>query len=169
MGVVYTRGAVAEAPGYSLLAQAITLQPVTRLSHDAIAALIPHHGAMCLLEEVLSWDAREITCRASNHRNPGNPLREHDVLHAICGVEYAAQAMAVHGALVHGSAMRRGVLASVREVSMRVQRLDDIAEDLVVTARTLLGDEAHLLYEFTIAAGEREILQGRAAVVLLER
>jgi predicted hotdog family 3-hydroxylacyl-ACP dehydratase len=169
MGVVYTRAAYAEAPGYSLLAKAITLKSVKRLSHDAIAALIPHHGAMCLLEEVLSWDAREITCRASNHRNPANPLRENDVLHAICGVEYAAQAMAVHGALVHGSAMRRGVLASVREVAMRVKRLDDISEDLVVTARTLLGDEAHLLYEFTIAAGAREILQGRAAVVLFER
>jgi predicted hotdog family 3-hydroxylacyl-ACP dehydratase len=152
-----------------LVGESITLKPVTRLSHDEIAALIPHHGAMCLLEEVLSWDAREITCRASNHRNPANPLREHDVLHAICGVEYAAQAMAVHGALVHGSAMRRGVLASVREVTMRVQRLDDISEDLVVSARALLGDDAHLLYEFTIAASEREILEGRAAVVLLER
>ena len=39
------------------------------LSRDAIAALIPHQGAMCLLDEVLSADDDGIVCRAVSHRD----------------------------------------------------------------------------------------------------
>ena len=38
--------------------------------------------------------------RASSHRAADNPLRAHGRLGAACGIEYAAQAMAVHGALL---------------------------------------------------------------------
>ena len=54
--------------------------------------------------EVLSWDATRIRCRSATHRSPDNPLRLHGRLGAACGIEYAAQAMAVHGALVAASA-----------------------------------------------------------------
>ena len=59
---------------------------------------------MCLLDEVLTWDATQIRCRSATHRVPDNPLRAHGRLGAVCGIEYAAQAMAVHGALVGSSA-----------------------------------------------------------------
>lgn len=37
-----------------------------------IEALIPHKHAMCLWDEVSSWDAQRIHLRASNHRDlPG--------------------------------------------------------------------------------------------------
>ena len=64
-----------------------------------IAALIPHAGAMCLLDAVLSWDRTSIACTASSHRAIDNPLAAEGRLDAVCGVEYAAQAMAVHGGL----------------------------------------------------------------------
>ena len=52
----------------------------------------------------------------------GNPLRAHDRLSAACGIEYAAQAMAVHGALCAGldgqQTPRNGLLASVRGVDL---------------------------------------------------
>lgn len=67
------------------------------LDRAAIAALIPHDGAMCLLDGVLAWDRTSITCAASSHRAPGNPLAAGCRLDVVCGVEYAAQAMAVHG------------------------------------------------------------------------
>ena len=121
---------------------------------------------MCLLEEVLSCDDERIACRAVSHRDAANPLRESGELHAVCGVEYAAQAMAIHGALCGGCDVAPGVLAGVREVHLAVERLDDVHEDLVVTARRLVGDRTRLLYEFTIAAGAREIVRGRATVIL---
>jgi predicted hotdog family 3-hydroxylacyl-ACP dehydratase len=148
------------------------------LSRDGIAALIPHGGSMCMLHEVLSFDDDGIVCRAVNHRDSAHPLRDGGVLPAICGIEYAAQAMAVHGALVNRAASgvadsaagnaggRRGVLAAARNVTLNVERLDDIADDLIVSACKLVGQNGRLLYEFTLHAGGRELARGRAAVVL---
>ena len=64
---------------------------------------IPHKGSMCLLDGVTQWSEAEIVCHATSHRDPGNPLRsvDRDVngLGITAGIEYAAQAMAVHGAI----------------------------------------------------------------------
>ena len=74
---------------------------------------------MCLLEGVSSWDERSIRCIAVSHRDPGNPLAADGHLGAACGVEYAAQAMAVHGALLQPQpqgANAFGMLTSARAV-----------------------------------------------------
>lgn len=140
------------------------------LEREEIAALIPHEGAMCLLDAVISTDDDSIVCRAVGHRDAAHPLRDCGILPAICGIEYAAQAMAIHGALVDkaaGSALgRRGMLAAVRSVVLNVERLDDIADDLIVSARKLVAENGRLLYEFALHAGGRELARGRAAVVL---
>lgn len=67
-----------------------------------IAAHIPHQGSMCLLDAVREWSGEAITCTASSHTDPANPLRADGRLGAANGIEYAAQAMAIHGALLAG-------------------------------------------------------------------
>ena len=140
------------------------------LNRDAIAALIPHQGAMCLLEEVLSADEAGIVCRAVSHRDARHPLREDGTLPAVCGIEYGAQAMAIHGALMGKAAgdrqRRGGMLAAARDVVFHVDRLDDIGDDLVVSARKVVAEGGWLLYEFALHAGARELVRGRAAVSL---
>jgi predicted hotdog family 3-hydroxylacyl-ACP dehydratase len=137
-----------------------------------IARHIPHQGDMCLLDEVLTWNPVRVQCRSATHRDPTNPLRAHNRLAAVCGIEYAAQAMAVHGALIASritsptqSAMVAGYLASVRNVNLYADRLDDIEGDLVATAELVTGDEHTVLYDFTVSAGERVLLAGRATIV----
>jgi predicted hotdog family 3-hydroxylacyl-ACP dehydratase len=140
----------------------------TPLDRAWIESHIPHQGRMCLLDEVLSWDAVHIRCRATSHRLADNPLRAHGRLGAACGVEYAAQAMAVHGALMaHASGIqaRAGLLTSVRNLVLTVSRLDDLATDLIASAARLAGDEGSTLYEFTVSSGGRELLTGRAGIV----
>lgn len=139
-----------------------------RVSRDWIAAHIPHQGAMCLLEGVLEWDARRIVCHAVSHRDPANPLRIAGTLPAACGIEYGAQAMAVHGALLGaaGAPLARGVLASVRSVTLHAVRLDDVAGPLRVSAERLSGEGDHILYAFDIAGDAGPLLAGRAAVLL---
>ena len=135
--------------------------------HAWIAAHIPHHGSMCLLDHVVAHDAQQVRCIARSHRFPDNPLRAHGRLAAACGIEYAAQAMAVHGALLAtGAGPRPGFLASVRSVVLHVGRLDDIEQDLTVQALRVAGDSGTVLYDFTLHAGERLLLEGRAAIVL---
>jgi predicted hotdog family 3-hydroxylacyl-ACP dehydratase len=138
------------------------------LDHAWLLAHLPHQSSMCLLDAVSDWDAQRIRCRASSHRLADNPLRAHDRLGATCGIEYAAQAMAAHGALLAAadSAPRAGYLASVRGVDLQVARLDDIAADLNIEAERLSGDDNTILYCFRVSAAGRELLSGRATVVL---
>lgn len=124
---------------------------------------------MCLLDGVETWDERGIHCRAVSHRAADNPLRAHGRLGAACGIEYAAQAMAVHGALLapqDGAGARAGYLVSARGVQLHVARLDDIAADLLVEATCITRSENNILYRFSISAAGRPLLEGRAAVVL---
>ena len=139
------------------------------LDRAAIAARIPHQGSMCLLDAVLAWDSGQIHCRASSHRQPDNPLRAAARLGAACGIEYAAQAMAVHGALLapEGAPPRPGYLASVRSVQLAVDRLDDLPQDLDIDAERLSGDEHNILYHFRVEHAGDLLLSGRAAVMLV--
>ena len=138
------------------------------LDHAWLLAHLPHQGSMCLLDAVTDWDTQRIRCTASSHRDAANPLRAHDRLGAACGIEYAAQAMAAHGALLAGAdaAPRAGYLASVRSVELYVARLDDIVADLDIEAERLSGDGNTILYGFRVSAAGRELLSGRAAVIL---
>jgi predicted hotdog family 3-hydroxylacyl-ACP dehydratase len=151
------------------------------LNRAWIEARIPHQGRMCLLDEVLDWDAQHIRCRTATHRAPDNPLRSHGRLGIACGIEYAAQAMALHGALhgalaggaadgaldtIAGRSSRVGLLASVRDVRLMVLRLDDIESDLICEVTHLAGDSRTALYEFALRDRDRSLLSGRASVIL---
>jgi predicted hotdog family 3-hydroxylacyl-ACP dehydratase len=150
------------------------------LDRQWIEQHIPHKGRMCLLDEVLAWDAVRIRCRSATHRSADNPLRLHGRLGAACGIEYAAQAMAVHGALIAASAPLAstvatsvrgsigssvGYLASVRNVTLRVERLDDLEADLIAAAERVTGDGRTVLYEFSVTSGRQLLLSGRASIV----
>ena len=136
--------------------------------HAGIAARIPHQGSMCLLDAVVACSATAIDCRAISHRDPANPLRADGRLGAANGIEYAAQAMAVHGALLAGleAAPRQGYLTSVRSVRLLVERLEDLPQALDIHAERLSGDANHILYQFSLSHAGRLLLDGRAAVVL---
>ena len=148
------------------------------LSRDDIARRIPHQGSMCLLDTVTAWDDKHISCQASSHRAPEHPLRAHGRLGAACGIEYAAQAMAVHGALVaetlasdnsssaDSTPARAGYLASLRSVTLYVDRRDTVTGPLTVSAERMMGDANTVLYSFTVQAGAQTLLSGRAVVVL---
>ncbi len=139
-----------------------------KLDREAIARLVPHHGAMCLLGEVLEYDENAIACRATSHRDPANPLRTPAGLPAIMGVEYAAQGVAVHGALTeNSSSAKKGYLAALRDVVCSVERLDTQDDDLVVRTTRVAAESGRLLYDFRIEAGGRELLKGRLSVVLI--
>jgi predicted hotdog family 3-hydroxylacyl-ACP dehydratase len=123
---------------------------------------------MCLLDTVTEWSPQRIRCVSGSHRRPDNPLRADGRLGAVCGIEYAAQAMAIHGALLAAAAdqPRQGYLTSVRGVDLRVNRLDDIAADLDIAVERLSGNDNNILYRFEIGAAGRLLLGGRAAVIL---
>jgi predicted hotdog family 3-hydroxylacyl-ACP dehydratase len=141
------------------------------MTHDRewIAARIPHSGSMCLLDGVVEWDAQHVRCVATSHLLVDNPLRSKGRLASVCGIEYAAQAMAVHGALVGAEDAKRprvGMLTSVRGVRSYVDRLDTLDAPLDIEAERIGGDENTVLYRFNVRCGDVPVIEGRAAVML---
>lgn len=136
------------------------------LNPAGIAALVPHHGRMCLLDRALAWDPTSIACTTERHRDPANPLRRNGMLPAICGLEFGFQAMALHGALTSGAPQRRGFISSLREVVLGAARLDDIDGELRIEAVALVAEPGGSIYRFEISAAGRSLLGGQAAVIL---
>ena len=136
------------------------------LNHADIALLIPHGPSMCLLDRVIEWDERGIRCASVSHRDPDNPLREAGGLPVWAGIEYSAQAAAIHGALLVGSkAARSGVLGSLRDVRPGCTWLHGYPGELIFRATIVHGDPAGAIYRFDAHAGEELLLAGQFALM----
>ena len=136
------------------------------------STLIPHQGAMCLLDEVVEWSGHAIHARSASHRDPANPLRSDGRLRALHLCEYGAQAMAVHGGLVAraaGGKAEPGFLVSLRQVALVVDRIDDLPGAIDVHAERLLGGEGSWQYAFRVERAGVTIASGRAAVIAAQK
>lgn len=137
------------------------------IAHPPLADLLPHAGRMRLIERILACDDKRITCSTGSHRQADHPLAIDGVLSAVCGLEYGAQAMAIHGALGAGIRRpRRGYIAAARDLQWSVPRLDTLDADLLIEAEQELALGNQVSYRFAIRTDDREIMRGRAQVVL---
>jgi predicted hotdog family 3-hydroxylacyl-ACP dehydratase len=126
---------------------------------------------MCLIDTVQHWDDETIVCTSNTHQNQGNPLRNTQSLPISALIEYGAQAMAIHGALLEkkqGEAMQAGYLAALRNVEFFYQ--GDVAlitSALVVTANRKMASQGNMIYDFLIKANDKDLISGRATVVAI--
>jgi len=133
-----------------------------------IAQLIPHQGAMSLLERVRMWDATRIVALAGSHRAASHPLRHHGRLPAVHLCEYGAQAAALHGGLVAHAAGGRaapGYLVALREVNFARPYIHDLPGDLEIGAELLLQDGGSWQYRFTVEHAGEALADGRLAIM----
>ena len=131
---------------------------------------------MRLIDRVVSHDDTRIICQSDSHLAPDHPLAIDGVLSIACGLEYGAQAMAIHGALVGGnmpespgpleSAARHGYLVAAFDLTWSVARLDRCATPLTIDAVREFGSDNQVAYHFELSAAGESIMRGRAAVVL---
>ena len=135
-----------------------------KLDRAGIERRVPHAGAMCLLDAVTDWDAQRIECRAAAP-GAGHPLARGGIVPAVAAVEYAAQASAVHGALLDGvDAPRTGLLVKLGDVELHASALAADAGGLTVRAELLGRGATGCLYAFVVAAGLRPMANGRLMV-----
>ena len=129
------------------------------------AEFLPHAGAMVLLDRVVAWNDKEAVCATNGHLLTHHPLRLTGILPAVCGIEIALQAAAVHGALRGGSA-RRGYVAAVRGVSWTVERLDNPEfGELRASARLVSEESGGVIYDLELNAEDgRRLISGRAVI-----
>lgn len=139
------------------------------IERDELCRRIPHSGSMCLLDRVLKWDSKRIICEAVSHRDKGNPLSCDGALSSVIAIEYGAQAMAVHGSLLAENdeiAGQASYLAAVHDVEFKVSWLHDIDHPLTIRAERLIGDAKGMIYQFSLYALSRLLVQGRVTVMM---
>jgi predicted hotdog family 3-hydroxylacyl-ACP dehydratase len=141
---------------------------MTGADRALIAELIPHQGAMSLLEGIVSWNETSIVAISTTHRAQDHPLRSHGCLRAVHLCEYGAQAAALHGGLVAraaGSVAEPGYLVSLRDVTLGCQRIDELEQALQIRARLLLQDTASWQYGFEASHAGTTLASGRLAII----
>jgi predicted hotdog family 3-hydroxylacyl-ACP dehydratase len=141
---------------------------MSRLGRDRILGLIPHDGAMCLLDGVEDWNEAGIICLSARYAAADNPMRRADgTLGTATAIEIAAQAMALHGRLIapEEGPPRPGFLVALRNVRLRAATLPPDIGPLTVSARQIMGDARGATYGFIVMAAGDEWLNGRATVL----
>jgi predicted hotdog family 3-hydroxylacyl-ACP dehydratase len=147
------------------------------IAKELLRSMIPHTGTMCLLDAVEDWTADRIHCTARTHTAAEHPLRLQNRLSALHLVEYAAQAVAVHGALLARAKdgrgenageihPRPGMLAVLRDIKLHADRIDTVNNALAITAERRLVRNDGMVYEFSVRAGQRPLCEGRAVIAL---
>ncbi len=142
------------------------------IERDELCALIPHAEGMCLLDKVQYWDQSSVECYSNSHLLPHNPLRTHNQLAAVHAIEYAAQAMAVHGSILareQGIQPVQGFIAALRNVRLHVGYIHDKPDSLYIRAEALLHNTNAMIYTFIVTAGEMPIADGRISVMTVDR
>lgn len=137
------------------------------LDAAAIRVLLPHFGDMCLLQSLERWTPETASCLSTSHQNPAHPLAEGERLGSANLIEYAAQAMALHGALLAGTdnSSGHGILAGVRRVNLLVDDLANISGPMAITVTLVSGDSRSALYDFQVTADTETLASGRATVM----
>lgn len=136
------------------------------ISKKDLYQLLPHGGAMCLLDSVLYWDTKTIVCTASSHREDSNPLKRPEGVEAICGLEYAAQAMGAHIGLTTSSNRGRaiGYVGAIKTLRVYVPYLDVFKDNLEIYSEKKFAQETGFIYTFIIRAQGKDLLGGQASI-----
>ena len=137
--------------------------------HAAIESLIPHKGAMCLLDGIEYHDGQRIIC--STH---ATSLHIQPAAHK-CRALVAARASnsprrrwpCTGGSSATAQARPpTGLLLSARDCRFNVRRIDDIEGPLVIEAAQMGNNDETRLYRFKVTAHDVLLAEGRVTVML---
>lgn len=135
-----------------------------------IEQLLPHAPPMVLLDSITEHSDTHITCQSQSHLAADNPLRCQGMLSVYAGIEYAAQAMAIHARLSRpntgSSAPRKGVVAVASRLEASTEYLDDCRQPLIIRADIIAQTDDSTLCSFQITAGEQVLLQGQLTALM---
>lgn len=131
--------------------------------------LIPHAGAMLMIDSVTAWDEEKICCVSTRHLAHDNPLRKDGRLSAHHGIEFAAQAAAIHGGLLNeGQTVPLRALAAVRQATFARLWLDELEGDLEIMSSLIMLDQKAAIYQASLTHGGADVASMRLTLMTIE-
>ncbi|MFC7292571.1 hypothetical protein [Hirschia litorea] len=140
-----------------------------------ISQVLPHAGDMVLIDEIVSLSADKIECRTQSHRLKNNPLSMAKGLPITAGLEYGAQAVALHGLLnstpteTHKQSPKLDArIIAVKSASWTHDWLDQLDQPLTICATRLthLDTLAQYHVELTTSTHQTPHYQAHVTVLL---
>ncbi|MCU7801490.1 MAG: hypothetical protein KZQ70_15500 [gamma proteobacterium symbiont of Lucinoma myriamae] len=145
------------------------------LNRQEIEQRLPHAGKMSLLDKVTHADLLTLSASAVSHLNSDNPLRFNNKLSSINGIEYAAQAMAIHSFLLSElkspninteDSRQTGYIATVRNIDIFTPDFPETESVIKIEVEQLMSDTNGFTYQFHISDGKKTLISGKITVFL---
>ncbi|VAW90119.1 hypothetical protein MNBD_GAMMA17-1644 [hydrothermal vent metagenome] len=137
------------------------------ITRAELEQMIPHGSQMCLLDEVVEWDQKNIVCKASSHRYTDNPLRADGRLGGMTLVEYGAQAAAIHVALIQQGfkAPQSAYLGAIKELILSKDFIEEIEGSLSVKADCLMNSMDGAIYSIQVTSADQMLIEARISLL----
>jgi predicted hotdog family 3-hydroxylacyl-ACP dehydratase len=122
-----------------------------------VTELLPHAGAMVLVDEVLEAAEGRIVARVT--LRPTSPFVEDGRVNAIVAIEYMAQTIGAYAGLrarAAGGSPRIGFLLGTREMNLEVDAFA-VGDDLTIAAQHVWGDERLGSFRCEVRRGGRTL------------
>jgi len=133
-----------------------------------IAALVPHDGLMCLIDQIIDHSSETISCRALVHHDC-HPLARNGKLPSVVAIEYGAQTCAIHGALIaSANPSRPGVLVKIADTELDGLPLSAEDNPLTITAQRLSSNSQSCLYNFEVSTPLRRLAKGTLMIAFTD-
>lgn len=137
----------------------------SRLSKQEISSLLPHGENLCLLDQIESWDAKTLIASTTSHTKTNNPFYRDGALPAVAMVEYAAQATAVHAALIASGPPGLRLIGALRNNHLPACPLSEFAQPIVVEVCIQLSSSQGAVYTFCASHLHEQIGSGRMTLM----
>jgi predicted hotdog family 3-hydroxylacyl-ACP dehydratase len=122
-----------------------------------VAELLPHAGAMVLLDEVVEHAEERLVARVRLHA--GSVFAEGGRIPALVAIEYMAQAIGAYAGMrarAAGEPVRIGYLLGTRDLALELDAFD-AGDELLVEARHVWGDEQLGSFECAVSRAGRVV------------
>ncbi len=131
---------------------------------------LPHGGNMQLIKKVKAWDEHSIHCQTNSHLSRSNPLLDASHLPATSAIEYAAQALALHGVIKKQAKglldqANKAFVVSAKGLHFDQVNLSQFEQTLDVSATVLIGNSQSAVYSVQVSAGDHCFLKGDLGVM----
>lgn len=140
------------------------------MNSQEIEQCLPHAGKMSLLNKVCHADRSHLAATAISHLSCDNPLRYNNRLATVNGIEYAAQAMALHGFMLSEAtdhAIQKGYIATVRNIEIDSPFFPDNDLPILVEVEQLMSDNNGFTYQFQISCEKKTLISGKITIFLI--
>jgi len=142
------------------------------LNSQEIEQRLPHAGKMSLLDKVTHADRLTLSASAVSHLSSNNPLRLNHKLSSINGIEYAAQAMAIHGFLLSElkqteASTQTRYIATIRNIDIFTPFFPETESVIKIEVEQLMSDTNGFTYQFHISDGKKALISGKITIFLI--